>query len=288
MPDVYMPRSLDELLDLKAAHDSLYVFAGGTDLMVSMRCGRTRPAALACLDRLDAIRGISDAGTYISVGAGESHSSLLKSPLIRKHAPVLAEALDTLGSPHIRNTGTLGGNIVTASPAGDSLPPLTILDAQVELAGKDGFRRMPLADFIVGPGVVRLEKDRILWKVLIPKTPYYGIHHFEKVGLRRSMAIAVVSMAAVLDLSPDGIVKAIRMAWGSVGPTVVACPEAENGMVGKRLEPDALALAADAVRERVRPIDDVRATAEYRRQVAGNLVLRLARYAPAVSGECPP
>ena len=147
---------------------------------------------------------------------------------------------------------------------------------------------MPTADFIAGPGSVRLERDQVLWKILIPKSPAFGIHHFEKVGLRKSMAIAVVSMAAVLDLAADGVVREIRMAWGSVGPTIITCPEAEKTIAGNPLVPDVLGRAAEAVRDCVNPIDDVRATAAYRRQVAGNLVLRLARYAPCLRGGCSP
>ncbi|MFH1152825.1 MAG: xanthine dehydrogenase family protein subunit M [Pseudomonadota bacterium] len=284
MADVFMPRTLDELLDLKEKKQSLALFAGGTDLMVALRHHRIQPKALACLDHMDAMREITDTGNHIAMGAGTTHAGLLASPLVQEHIPVLARALETLGSPHIRNMGTLGGNIVTASPAGDCLPPLTVLNARVELASRDGFQTLPISDFITGPGTTCLKPGQILWRVLVPKTPAYCIHHFEKVGLRRSLSIAVVSMAAVLNLAPDGCIQAVRMAWGSVGKTVVTCPEAEDILSGNPLDPAVLEKAAQAVMQWVNPISDVRATAGYRRKVAGNLVLRLTRYAAPPEG----
>ncbi len=275
MPTVFMPRTLEELLALKQTRPGLFVFAGGTDLMIRMRNQLIQPDALACLDQLETIREIEETENEIAIGAGATHSQILANPGIQHHFPVLIKAIETLGSPHIRNMGTLGGNIVTASPAGDCLPPLTILKAQVELAGKEGFYRMPIGDFITGPGTTLLSQDQILWRVLIPKTPSFRIHHFEKVGLRRSLSIAVVSLAAIMNTGNSGQVKELRMAWGSVGKTVITCPEAENLLCSGMLNHESLGMAAELVRHTVCPISDIRATSDYRQRVAGNLLFRL-------------
>jgi CO/xanthine dehydrogenase FAD-binding subunit len=171
--------------------------------------------------------------------------------------------------------GTIGGNICTASPAGDTLPPLYALMAEVELRSVKGVRRVPIREFIKGPGSTCLERDEVLTAVLVKKPDEYNLHHYEKVGLRNALACAVVSMAALLRVSPEGVVEKAALAWGSVGPTVITSPEAEEALIGEPLSPASLQKAAALVRETVTPISDVRADADYRRTVAGNLVMRL-------------
>jgi CO/xanthine dehydrogenase FAD-binding subunit len=188
---------------------------------------------------------------------------------------VLAQALGVLGSPLIRNMGTIGGNICTASPAGDTLPPLYALGAEVELLSRDGERRMPIRDFITGPARTRLAQQEILAAIRVAKPAPSCVQHFEKVGLRNALACSMVSLAALVDLSLEGVVEKAALAWGSVGPTVVECSEAETVLVGRKLTLETLKEAAATVRERVSPISDVRADADYRRRVSGNLLLRL-------------
>lgn len=284
-----MPQTLDELLDLKSVSNFSAILAGGTDLLVRMRNKTVHPQTLICLDQIkdNSIRNISDNEDEICIGAAVTHSRLINNPLIQQHFPVLIKALSTLGSPQIRNMGTLGGNIVTASPAGDSLPPLYVLNAQVELAGKKGLRKMPVSRFITGPGTTRLTPEEILWRIRIPKFPSYAWHHFEKVGHRKSLSIAILSMAALVELAPDHVIKAIRLAWGSVGKTVVTSPETEKRLIGKPLDPAGLIHAAEQIRREVSPISDVRASAEYRRQVAGNLLLRLSSLAAEQNKDLP-
>ena len=143
---------------------------------------------------------------------------------------------------------------------------------------------MPVGDFITGPGRTVLKPGEILYGVWIPKGPGWTIHHFEKVGRRKAQAIAVVSLAAVLRTDEGGTVQQARLAWGSVGPTVVASPEIDAFFAGRRLCPETLYDAARLARQTVRPIDDVRASADYRRLVSGNLVLRLQHHAAAGAG----
>lgn len=270
---VHTPTRLAELWPL--LDDGVMVMAGGTDLLARDR-GRADVRDVALLSGIAALAAIGQEDGLVRLGAGATHAALLRHPLVRDRLPVLAKALAVLGGPAIRNMGTLGGNIATASPAGDTLPPLFALDAVVELASRQGTRRMPLADCLLGPGRTALAPGEIVAAVLVSPPARDAIQHFEKVGRRNALAIAVVSLAAVIDTDGVGRVSQARLACGSVGPTVVRCDRAAAALRGRPLDRASLVAAAGLVREAVSPIDDVRATAAYRRQVAGNLLLRLA------------
>jgi len=195
--------------------------------------------------------------------------------VVRERLPALAQALGCLGSPLIRNMGTLGGNLVTASPAGDTLPALLVHDAVVELASRDGRRHLPVAEFLLGPGRTALAPGEILAAVRIPLPPPGAMQHFEKVGRRDALAIAVASLAARIVRDQAGRVVEARLAVGSLAPTARRCPAAEAALLGRRLDREALLEAGRRIREQISPIDDIRATAAYRREVAGRLPLRL-------------
>jgi len=269
---VCCPESLDELWPL--LEDGAVVMAGGTDYLARRR-GKP-PAFVACLERIEGLRGVSEEAGLIRLGACETHARLLRSPLVRERLTALASALSVLGSPLVRNMGTLGGNIVTASPAGDTLPPLYALDAQVELASRMGTRRVPLAGFISGPGRVGLQPGEIVASVIVSPPDALALQHFEKVGRRKALAISVVSLAAVIRMDGGGVVSDARLALGSVGPAIVRCKRAEALLAGQRMDRETLQAAGQLIREEISPIDDLRASAAYRRDVAGNLLLRLA------------
>jgi len=271
--DARCPASLAELWPL--LDDGAIVMAGGTDLL-ARRHGEA-PSLVACLERIESLYGINEEDGLIRLGACETHARLLRHPLVRERLPVLAAALKVLGSPLIRNMGTLGGNIVTASPAGDTLAPLYALDAQVELVSRRGIRRALLADFIDGPGITGIEPGEVVTAVLVSPPDTSAIQHFEKVGRRKALAIAVVSLAAIILTNSDGVVEEARLVLGSVGPKVIRCMKAEKTLTGHRLEREALLAAAQAIRTEISPMDDLRASASYRRDVAGNLLLRLAQ-----------
>ena len=287
--NVLTPATLPELF-LHLAKPGVRVLAGGTDLLVRLRSGRETAQTVVSLDRLDALRGISllDEGTgqdSLRLGAACTHAELLAHPDISLRLPVLARALADLGSPPIRNMGTLGGNICTASPAADTLPPLIALGAEVEITSAPAqrivTRRMPLAEFLLGPGRTVLTPGEVLTAVSVPlPTAASGkdsrcMQHFEKVGRRSALAVAVVSLAAVIHLDNRGVVTKARLAWGSVAPTIWRCKEAEAFLIGHKLTLTTLRSAAELVRQHVQPIGDIRASADYRREVAGNLLLRL-------------
>ncbi|NCC25640.1 MAG: xanthine dehydrogenase family protein subunit M, partial [Deltaproteobacteria bacterium] len=153
---------------------------------------------------------------------------------------------------------------------------LHVLGARVELLSQNARRVMNLDEFILGPGKTALRPREILTRILVPPTRHFQVQHFEKVGQRKAMAIAVVSLASLFRLGPRGLIEKARLALGSVGPTIIRPAEAEASLIGRKLSPAALAQAARLVRKAIRPIDDIRASAEYRRQTAGNLVMRLA------------
>ena len=275
MADLLFPVSLDQALDFLTQTEAPAVLAGGTDLLVQVRQGKKTPGTFVSLDRIQGAREILETETEILIRAGAPLARVMTHPAVRDHGSVLAQAIAVLGSPQIRNMGTLGGNIMTASPAGDSLPALYVLDAWVELAGPDGFRRMPVRDFIQGPGKTAQTPGEILWQAGFAKPAPGTCHWFEKVGQRTALSISMVSLAALFRKDRQGHVSAVRLAWGSVGPTVVESPETEAFLLNKRLSREVLAGAGELARQAVRPISDIRAPADFRRQVAGNLLMRL-------------
>ncbi len=284
MRDVLLPGSLEELWRCFDEKPMALVFAGGTDLLVKMYNGSLDCEALICLERISQLQGVSEHGDSIRIGACTTHSRLLREPLIGKFLPALWKAIARIGSPPVRNMGTIGGNIRTASPAGDTLPPLYAMKAEVELLSREGTRRMDLSEFIHGPGATALESAEIVSAVWVKKPEEFDLQHFEKVGLRSALACSVASFAALLKLTPEKTVKKVSLAWGSVAPTVFRCPAAEEALAGKTLCLESLREAAGIVRKAVSPISDVRADAEYRREVAGNLMFRLVDIVDAEKG----
>lgn len=275
MKKVLLPRTLPELWSCMEEEPDAALYAGGTDLLVKWRRGGAAAPALICLERIEELQGIREASEEIRIGAAATHRQLLGSSLIQEELPVLSMAIKTLGSPLIRGMGTIGGNVCTASPAGDCLPPLYVLDAVVELHSRGAVRTMPIAAFISGPGETLLAKGEILAGIRVKKPEGFTVHHYEKAGQRKAMAIAVASLAAVLKISGSGVIEGARLAWGSVGQTVVRSAEVEAALVGERLSETLLEKAASLARQAVSPIDDLRASADYRRTVAGNLLFRL-------------
>jgi xanthine dehydrogenase FAD-binding subunit len=275
VPSPLLPNRLEDLWPA-LEEPGTRVYAGGTDVLVKLRAGLDQPRRLICLERIRDLQGIEDRGDRVLIKAGTPLARIAADPLVRTLFPVLTRAVRVLGSPPIRNMGTMGGNICSASPAGDTLPPLYALQAEVSLRGRTTDRRLPIRDFIRGPGQTALGPQEIMTGVWIPKKPPFNHQHYEKVGQRQALAIAIVSLAALVDLSPEGIIREIRLAWGSVGPTVVTAPAVEAVLRGRPLTLAVLRDAAGEARRAVVPIDDLRASADYRREVAGNLLYRLS------------
>jgi CO/xanthine dehydrogenase FAD-binding subunit len=255
--DVLTPRTLEEALELKATHPGAVPIQGGTDVMVELNFGRLRPDLLLNLNEVAELGGARRENGTLVLGAALTYAEAMQPPLADA-LPALAEASRTVGSPQIRNRGTIGGNLGTASPAGDALPPLLAEHAEVELAGVRGVRRLPLADFLVGSKRNALAADELVTHVRV--RPSGQPQTFMKVGPRNAMVIAVCSLALVADRERGEL----RAAFGSAGPVVglVTVPLAERDDL-----PDAVAAAAS-------PIDDVRGSAAYRVHALRVLVRR--------------
>jgi CO/xanthine dehydrogenase FAD-binding subunit len=278
MRQVFLPENLGRLWDILDRHPDATVYAGGTDLLVKMRSGAAKLGVLICLERLEELKQIEISGETIYIGAAVTHTRIIESPIIRDNLPLLVKALSTLGSPPIRNVGTIGGNIVNASPAADSLPPLYLLDARLELTGRNQTGTVPIKEFITGPGTTDLRPGEILSRIIVEKPSGYDIQHFEKVGRRKSQACSIANFAAMLKLSGSGVVEAASLAWGSVGPMIVTSDKINQSIVGRRLERETLTRLSKQVKSIVDPISDIRAGADYRREVAASLLVRLAAY----------
>jgi len=252
--DVLTPRTLEEALRLKSETPGAVPIQGGTDVMVELNFDRARPRALLNLNEVTELRGWTRANGRISLGAGLTYAEAMEQPLAEL-LPALAEAARTVGGPQIRNRGTVGGNLGTASPAGDALPPLLVSGAEVRVASVRGERTLPLQEFLVGPKQNALADDELILGVSVDAGA--GRETFLKVGPRNAMVIAVVSLAVRAD-------RELLAAIGSAGPvtTLVRAPLDEAVSF-----PEQVAAAAS-------PIDDVRGTAAYRRHALRVLTKR--------------
>ena len=270
--EIVKPRDIAEAVRL--VKEGGRPLAGGTDLFVRIRKGIENPPFLVYLGELPELQGIRLREEGAEVGAAVTHAELLRSPLSAR-VPILRLAISALGAPAIREMGTLAGNLANASPAGDGLVPLYLLEATVRLAGPDGEREIPVEEFVLGPGKTALRPGEIIRSLWIPFPEGKPLPYFRKVGRRRALVIAVASLGALIWLEGDVIGKA-RLALGSVAPTVLRPREVERTLVGLPFEPEALRPAAELLSRATRPISDLRASADYRRKVAGNLLLDMA------------
>lgn len=273
---VRLPASLADFWKMQAENPGVRLYSGGTDLLVKRREGVVpADADLICLERMPELQRIEDEGREVFIGAGCTHARLLNHPLVKTCFPVLIQGLWVLGSPPIRHMASIGGNICTASPAGDSLPPLYVLAAELELRTENGRRRMPINDFISGPGKIDLNPGEILHGIRIRKQPEYNLHYYEKVGQRNALSISIAGLAVMAKISPERVIEDIRLAWGSVGPAVIRSRRIERALTGQPLTQKTLEAVFPLVDAAASPIDDIRAHAAYRLTVAQNLLLRL-------------
>jgi CO/xanthine dehydrogenase FAD-binding subunit len=271
-----------EALELKAAHPAAVPIAGGTDVMVELNFDRIRPLAILDLTRIPELTEHGPEDGYLRVGAGVTYARLIGE--LSEPLPGLAIASRTIGSPQIRNRATVGGNLGTASPAGDALPPLFASDAEVELASTAGTRRIPIGEFITGPKRNSLRDDELIAAFHVAVAD--GPQQFAKIGTRNAMVIAVSSLALAIWPGRRHVATCI----GSAGPTPIRANEAEEFIAGVLDErelwstrapiPDReLARFGELVERAARPIDDVRGTARYRRHALGVLARRTLTWA---------
>jgi CO/xanthine dehydrogenase FAD-binding subunit len=263
-----------------AATPQLTPIAGGTDVMVRItgEIGEP-PARLLDLWRLDELRGIASDGEAITLGALTTYTDIRRSAACREHLPALVDAAATIGAAQIQNRGTLGGNIANASPAGDTLPVLLALDAEIVVGGPRGERTIPAADFWVAYRRTALAPDELILRILIPVAGGREAR-FRKIGTRRAQAISKVVMALAWRESDSGSGRAwsdVRLALGSVADRPIRAGATEAVLEGANPTPETADAAAAALASEISPIDDVRSTADYRRAVAARVLHRLVR-----------
>jgi xanthine dehydrogenase FAD-binding subunit len=257
------------------------VLAGGTDLMPQSQAGRVRPArTLLNIRRVPGLDSIEVDGGALRLGALTTMDTLLTHALVREYAPLLAQAADHFASDQIRNVATLGGNLCNASPAGDTLTPLLALDAEAELAslGADGSVRtrwLPLDGFFTGPGRTQRQARELVTALRVPLAPRGQVVRFYKTGTRPALDVSTISIAFAARRDDAGRLHGVRMALGAVAPTPLRARRTEALLEGAVLDATLAAQAAQCAAEEATPIDDVRATAWYRKELVRNMTRRM-------------
>ena len=274
--DLDIPDSLDGALGIIAGDSdaNTRVLAGGTNLIVDIRARREQPRRVVSLDRLGALTGIENDGQRITIGSRTTVSDLLRSKEIARHAPSLLQASKVFAGHMVRNTATVGGNIACGSPAADLVPPLMSLDADVELTSTAGVRTVALDEYFLGYKRDVRRADELITRISWPCLPSSAINSFYKLARRKGDAITITGVAVTLVVT-DGRCAMVRIALGAVSPVVLRAKAAEAKLEGETLSPELIAAAAQHAVEECSPIDDVRASAEYRRLTVESLTRRL-------------
>ena len=275
---VHQPQSVSEAVQLAASFGETARFlAGGTDLIIQINRKRCAPVHLIALDRIDGLSGIAIGEHDIRIGALTTHKAIERHPAFTGPLLALAEAARVIGGHQVRNVGTIGGNIVNASPAADLLPVLLALDARVALTGTQQTRQMRLIDFLSGPGTTTRSGDELLRHVAFARLPQCAATAFIKAGRRRAMEISVVCVAAMVALDGNDRCATARIGLGAVGPTALRATAAEQSLRGQEMTDAALGEAGRLAAAACTPISDVRASADYRRMLVEALVPRALR-----------
>jgi CO/xanthine dehydrogenase FAD-binding subunit len=270
--DLRVPSSLSETLALLAREPGTWqLMAGGTDLMVLLEAGKLSHKRFLSVAKLDDLRGIEATGEFVIVGALTTYTEIQNHPLLQSEFPLLCLAARETGSIATQNRGTLGGNIVNASPAADSPPALLVYDAEVELVSERGARWAPYQGFHTGYKKMQIAPDELLRAIRLPRRAKSWRQYYRKVGTRRAQAISKVCFAGAA-LVENGVIRDIRIALGSVAPVVMRAVKTENALRGASVTPAAIAPARETLAREIAPIDDIRSTARYRLRVAQNLL----------------
>jgi CO/xanthine dehydrogenase FAD-binding subunit len=273
------PTSVPEALALLGSDPAARVLAGGTDLLVQVRSGRPPPSLYVDVKLISELMRIEVDAESLRIGAAAPAAEIVEHAEIRAGWPGLAEATDLIGSTQIQGRASLGGNLCNGSPAADTTPVLIALAAECVIAGPEGQRALPVAEFVTGPGTTALGAGELLVELRIPRLPPSSADAYLRLIPRSEMDIAVVGAGANVTLDVEGRCSAARVAIGAVAPTPRLVPGAAQVLVGQAIDDESLERAAAAAREAADPIDDKRGTREYRRKVAGVLVKRVLQIA---------
>jgi carbon-monoxide dehydrogenase medium subunit len=268
----YSPESLSEALSLLAELDNASPVIGGTDLMIAMRNGVSVPSHVVDLNEISELNYVKEEEGIIRIGATATHAQVANSSFVsRVHS--LVDSVSRIGSPQIRNRGTITGNICNASPAADTAPPLLVHMAEVEIQSLDGRRTIPIADLFAGPKINSLEIGELLTEIRIPVPSAGSASSFKRIGRRKAFTLSVVSAATYIQMEGETCTNA-KVAFGSVAITPIRVPEAESLLTGSKLDEKTVKVASKAVYEVVKPITDIRGTAEYRKDMCPVLMRR--------------
>jgi CO/xanthine dehydrogenase FAD-binding subunit len=287
--DYYAPGTLDEAVALLHQMRDARPVAGGTDIVVQMKEGRTKfpyPQMIVSLDRIAELKGIDfSEKDGLSIGAATTMADIAASPVVRQRYQALAEGAGVVGSWQTMNMGTIGGNVCNAAPSADTAPPLLALEAQAVIVGPTGRRTIPLGDFFRGPGLTTLGPGELLAEIRLPAPPASTGSAYQRHTPRKQMDIAVVGVGVALTVSGGSIANA-RVSLGAVAPTPIRSPTAEAALEGQPPSQEVFARAAEAAAVECRPIADVRGSAEFRRHLVKVTTARmLSRAAERATGQ---
>lgn len=276
-----VPATLREALDHLSQHLGARPFAGGTDLMVLLEAGHLPEGRYVSLRRCRELKGIQQIADNggVSIGALTTYTEIQRSALLTRDYPLLRLAARETGGVATQNRGTIGGNIANASPAADTPPVLLVYDAELEIVSASGTRRIPYATFHRGYKKMDLAAGELIARVILPPRATHGerpSEYYRKVGTRRAQAISKVCFAGTLRVD-GGAIQDVRIALGSVAPTVVRAAQTEDALRGQPLDEHTIAAAERALLTEIAPIDDIRSTAHYRARVAANLLRQFLR-----------
>lgn len=287
MKALYEAQSVAHAIELLTRYPEAKIIAGGSDVLVQMREGRLAGVELVSIYGLDELRGVTLEGDgTLRIGSLTSFSHVTKHPLIEKYVPVLGQAADQVGSPQIRNIGTIGGNTCNGVTSADTASTLHALDAIVELTGPNAVRRLPIQEFYLKAGVVDIQPGEIQTGILIPKESYENCHgEYIKYAMRNALDIATLGCSVNVVLAPDGkSYDRIRIAFGVAGPVPLRATTAEETGRGKPVNEDTVEAMAQAVLEDINPRDSWRASKGFRLHLAQELTRRALRKATKCGG----
>jgi CO/xanthine dehydrogenase FAD-binding subunit len=267
------PTSLAEVLALlQREPDTWKPFAGGTDLMVLLESGKLRERNYVDIWNLTELRGVNLSDSHVTLGALTTYTEVQSHEVLRQEFPMLCQAASETGGLAIQNRGTVGGNIVNASPAADSPPALLAYDAELELTAQTGARWIPYHTFHTGYKEMDLRANELLTRIRMPRPAQDVRHYYRKVGTRKAQAISKVCFAATARLSGN-ILDDLRLAFGSVAPIPLRCLKTEDKLRGRTIDQSLIAEATAELRREITPIDDIRSSQNYRLRVSQNLLV---------------
>ena len=284
----FAPQRIEEALEILSRYGKeIKIIAGGTDLLVQYYDRLYEVNSWLDLKNISELKKVRISKNQMEIGAMVTHAQLESSEDIKKYYPVLSQAAADIGSPQIRNRGTIGGNIVNASPAGDLLAPLMAYDAQFRLLSVQGEKIVPAEEFFIGPKKTILQPNQLLTRIILPLPEERTYGSWIKIGKRKALVIATITLALVVKIAEDNkTVKDVRACLGSVAPTPIEIKEIRKKMVGKKFNQLDFAELGQIVEDKIFPIDDIRGTREYRKDVAKEIMINALEEIDSACGGC--